>query len=108
MCGIAGIVGRDGSVAQPALARMQAALRHRGPDDEGTWRSPANVAAFAHTRLAVIETGPAGHQPMSSADGRFTITFSGEIYNFRELRQELERERAPFSTHSDTEVILNG
>ena len=108
MCGIAGIVGRDGVVSQPALVRMQAALRHRGPDDEGLWRSPSNTAALAHTRLAVIDPGPGGHQPMSSSDGRFTITFSGEVYNFRELRRELEHERAAFRTHSDTEVILHG
>jgi len=108
MCGIAGIVGRDGVVVQPALERMLAALRHRGPDDEGLWRSRSSTAAFAHTRLAVIDPGPTGHQPMSTPDGRLTITFSGEIYNFLELRRALERERATFRTHSDTEVILHG
>ncbi|HEX8029230.1 MAG TPA: asparagine synthase (glutamine-hydrolyzing), partial [Vicinamibacterales bacterium] len=108
MCGIAGIVGRDATVSQPALGRMQAALRHRGPDDEGQWRSPSNQASFAHTRLAVIAPGPAGHQPMASADGRFIITFSGEIYNYQELRQELERDRLVFRTPSDTEVVLHG
>ena len=108
MCGIAGIVGSESSASQPALERMQAALRHRGPDDEGLWRSTSNTAAFAHTRLAVIDPGPGGHQPMCSSDGRFTITFSGEIYNFQELRLELERERTAFKTNSDTEVILHG
>ncbi|MEP6782906.1 MAG: asparagine synthase (glutamine-hydrolyzing), partial [Acidobacteriota bacterium] len=92
---------------RPALERMQAALRHRGPDDEGIWWSPSGVAALAHTRLAVIDVGPGGHQPMSTADGRITISFSGEIYNFTELRKELEPHGA-FRTQSDTEVILRG
>ena len=108
MCGIAGIVGRDSAGSQPALERMQAALRHRGPDDEGLWRSQSNTATFAHTRLAVIDPGPGGHQPMSSPDGRFTITFSGEIYNFRDLRHELQGQHSSFNTQSDTEVILHG
>ena len=108
MCGIAGIVGRDAAVSRPALDRMQSALRHRGPDGEGRWQSPSNTAAFAHTRLAVIDVGPGGQQPMSSADGRFTITFSGEIYNFQELRRELERCQVAFRADSDTEVILHG
>ena len=107
MCGIAGVIGRAAPDAR-ALERMQAALRHRGPDGEGVWCAASNVAAFAHTRLAVIEVGPGGHQPMSSADGRLTIVFSGEIYNFVELRRELEQYGGVFRTQSDTEVILRG
>jgi asparagine synthase (glutamine-hydrolysing) len=108
MCGIAGIVGRQAPEVGPALARMQAALTHRGPDDRGLWQSPSNLAAFGHTRLAVIDPTPAGHQPMSTPDGRYTISFSGEIYNFRELRRELAARGAAFRTQSDTEVILHG
>lgn len=108
MCGIAGIVSVDAGRldVRPALDAMQAALRHRGPDGMGQWHSSSGVASFAHTRLAVIDLSPAGHQPMSTPDGRFTIVFNGEIYNFRELRRSLELEGVQFMTHSDTEVIL--
>jgi asparagine synthase (glutamine-hydrolysing) len=108
MCGIAGVVGRSPAEVRPALERMQAALRHRGPDDQGVWCSASGTAAFAHTRLAVIDVGPGGHQPMSTPDGRLTIVFSGEIYNFVELRRELEQQGSVFRTKSDTEVILRG
>ncbi len=105
MCGIAGIIGRPD--ADAALARMRIALRHRGPDGEGSWRSEAGDAQLAHTRLAVIDPTPAAGQPMTTDDGRLTIVFSGEIYNYRELRAELEG-RATFRTRSDTEVLLHG
>ena len=105
---IAGILGRPAADTSAALLRMQACLRHRGPDGEGTWRSPSGIADFAHTRLAVIDPSPAARQPMSSANGNLTIVFSGEIYNFRELRKDLERRGAAFRTESDTEVILHG
>ena len=108
MCGIAGIVGRQPAESRAALDRMRDALRHRGPDDEGSWQSPSGSAALVHTRLAVIDPSPAGHQPMSTDDGRFTISFSGEIYNYRELRHDLEQCGLPFHSQSDTEVILRG
>lgn len=108
MCGIAGIVGRNAPEVRPALERMQGALRHRGRDDEGVWECGSGAASFAHTRLAIIAPGPGGHQPMSTADGRYTITFSGEIYNFAELRRELQQHGAVFRSQSDTEVILHG
>jgi asparagine synthase (glutamine-hydrolysing) len=108
MCGIAGIVGRDADLSRPSLERMRVALRHRGPDDTGSWISPANrMVSFAHTRLAVIDTTPAGHQPMSTPDGRLTISFNGEVYNFRALRDELEQRGVTFRTNTDTEVILH-
>lgn len=108
MCGIAGVIGSSPAETRPALDRMQAALRHRGPDDRGDWSSPSGVAAFTHTRLAVIDLGPGGHQPRSTADGRFTVTFGGEIYNFKELRRQLEQQGASFLTQSDSEVLLRG
>ena len=108
MCGIAGIVGRDAELSRPPLERMQVALQHRGPDDRGSWTSPASrMVSFVHTRLAVIDPTPAGHQPMSTPDGRLTISFNGEIYNFRALREELERRGVRFQTRTDTEVILH-
>jgi asparagine synthase (glutamine-hydrolysing) len=108
MCGIAGIISASETpeeVELPLLS-MQAALRHRGPDDQGEWISPSRCAALAHTRLSILDLTPAGHQPMSTPDGRFTIVFNGEIYNFRELRNELSRDGARFRSDSDTEVIL--
>ena len=85
---------------------MQGALRHRGPDDEGNWRSASGEASFAHTRLSIIDLSGAAHQPMRAGDGRFTIVFNGEIYNFAALRQALESTGAQFSSRSDTEVII--
>ncbi|MBL9130552.1 MAG: asparagine synthetase B, partial [Verrucomicrobiaceae bacterium] len=81
-------------------------MRHRGPDDEGRWISPSGRAAFAHTRLSILDLSAAGHQPMHDTSGRFTITFNGEIYNFRELRESLARDGVAFHTDSDTEVLL--
>jgi len=108
MCGVAGVIGRSPAEARPALERMQAALRHRGPDGEGAWWSPSGAAALAHTRLAVIAIGDDGHQPMTTADGGLTVSFSGEIYNFLELRRQLQQRGVAFHTQSDTEVILRG
>jgi asparagine synthase (glutamine-hydrolysing) len=108
MCGIAGILGEAGQAPRWAspLSAMRAALNHRGPDDQGSWSAPSGAAAFAHTRLAILDLSPAGHQPMSIADGRFTITFNGEILNFWELRRSLEQRGVTFQSRSDTEVIL--
>lgn len=109
MCGIAGIV-RAGEGPRDrireSVSRMQACLRFRGPDDEGLFVSPDGRAAFAHTRLSILDLSPAGHQPMSTPDRRYTITFNGEIYNFLALRKELEDAGVPLGSRSDTEVIL--
>jgi len=107
MCGIAGVVGRDGSPELTGrVEQMRLALRHRGPDDSGTWLAPGKNAAFAHTRLSVLDRSAAGHQPMSLPDGRYTITYNGEIYNFPALRQRLADAGVEFHSQSDTEVIL--
>jgi asparagine synthase (glutamine-hydrolysing) len=108
MCGIAGILspGPPPTDLRPALRSMQASLRHRGPDGEGEWAAPGGGALFAHTRLAVFDPSPAGHQPMSIEGGRFVITYSGAIYNFAEIRRALERAGVQFTTSTDTEVIL--
>jgi len=107
MCGIGGVVGLEPirDLERP-LGLMQAAMRHRGPDDAGIFVSTDRHVGFAHTRLAIIDLSSAGHQPMSTPDGRITVVFNGEIYNFRELRRELEAGGTQFSTNSDTEVIL--
>jgi asparagine synthase (glutamine-hydrolysing) len=110
MCGIAGIVGNRVTEVEARLAHMSAALVHRGPDDEGAAAWPDNgrtpLTAFAHQRLSIIDLSAAGHQPMSTPDGRFTIIFNGEIYNYRELRRELQAEGVNFASHTDTEVLL--
>ncbi|MGH7030497.1 MAG: asparagine synthetase B family protein, partial [Stellaceae bacterium] len=110
MCGIAGFV-TFGTPAPRAeikarLWRMIATLRHRGPDDEGVWTD--GEAGLAHSRLSIIDVSPAGHQPMAGADGSVWITYNGEIYNFAEIRGELEARGYPFHSRSDTEVIVNG
>jgi len=110
MCGIAGFVQFEdrlaGEEAAARLNRMVSAIRHRGPDDRGVWTD--GTCGFGHARLAIIDLSPAGHQPMSTIDRRYWIVFNGEIYNFRELRTELEQRGASFRSHSDTEVILEG
>ena len=107
MCGIAGILNPTvPGEAATALPRMLAALRHRGPDDQGMFRSPSGHAALAHARLSILDLSPAGHQPMSTPDGRFTVVFNGELYNFQELRQPLLERGIQFHSNSDTEVLL--
>ncbi len=108
MCGIAGIFRKEGRVDElsSCLETLRRALKHRGPDDDGVWVNRHGLVGFAHTRLSILDTSNAGHQPMRSSDGRLVITFNGEIYNFRELRQGLEKEGVQFHTATDTEVIL--
>ncbi len=109
MCGIAGIVDLNGErIAQPPLLRACSDLRHRGPDDQGVWLEhlPGFSIGLAATRLAVIDPTEASRQPMVSADGRSAIVFNGLIYNYRELRRDLESKGVSFRTTSDTEVVL--
>ena len=109
MCGIAGFFQPGGflsGAAQADLGRMAAALEHRGPDGEGQWLDEEGGIALCHRRLAIIDLSPLGSQPMSSSSGRFTITFNGEIYNYRELRAELRARGFSFRSESDTEVLL--
>ena len=111
MCGIAGLFrpggGEEGQLAATARS-MTEALAYRGPDAAGFWTNAAAGVAFGHRRLAVIELSEAGAQPMRSDCGRFTITFNGEIYNFIDLRAELEAAGAApnWRGHSDTETLL--
>lgn len=110
MCGIAGLIDPDHRFSAAALeagaGAMADAIRYRGPDDRGTWADGAAGVAFGHRRLAIIDLSPAGHQPMASADGRYVITYNGEIYNFPDLRAALEAEGCAFRGHSDTEVLV--
>src|SRR6185437_15024733 len=106
MCGIAGVLKERATRDELAAvaAEMSETLRHRGPDDYGVFIAPSGGAALAFRRLAIIDLSPAGHQPMTSASGRYTIIFNGEVYNFESLRQELVRaDAAPrWRGHSDT------
>ncbi len=105
MCGIAGILNHDQAIEK--IRVMQTSLHHRGPDGTGIYHSsPDRTTALAHTRLAILDLSPAGHQPMSTPDRRYHITFNGEIYNFRELRQTLLAQGEKFQSQTDTEVIL--
>jgi asparagine synthase (glutamine-hydrolysing) len=107
MCGIAGIVDlQGGAVAPGAIERLTGLIAHRGPDGAGFWFSDDKRIALGHRRLAIIDPGARGDQPMHSGDGRYVIAYNGEIYNFLELRAELEGLGIAFRTESDTEVIL--
>ena len=110
MCGIAGFLAEAplGDKAAAILADMTDAIAHRGPDDAGQWIDAGRGIALGHRRLAIVDLSPAGHQPMTSANGRFILIFNGEIYNQHDLRTRLDREGvAPaWRGHSDTEVLL--
>jgi asparagine synthase (glutamine-hydrolysing) len=109
VCGICGVYQErvtDPDHLRSAAARMAAVLAHRGPDDEGIWVDDRGRVALANRRLAIIDLSPAGHQPMKDPDGRVVLTYNGEIYNFQELRLDLEGAGYRFRSHTDTEVIL--
>src|SRR5690242_4245418 len=108
MCGIAGVWDRALSADRlhAIAAAMSARLAHRGPDDSGVWTDRESSLALGHRRLSILDLSPTGHQPMISPRGRFVITYNGEVYNYRELRRELEQCGHRFAGGSDTEVIL--
>lgn len=105
MCGITGFINIDGGPASSViLKKMTDAIAHRGPDDEGQWIE-GNVG-IGHRRLAIIDLSTAGKQPMISADHRYVLSYNGEIYNYRELRTDLESEGVWFRSNTDSEVVL--
>lgn len=105
MCGIAGTLSFDGEPASVVvLRRMTDSIRHRGPDGEGQYVD--GPLGLGHRRLAILDLSPAGHQPMMSSDGRYVLSYNGEIYNFLELRTELETAGVQFRSRTDTEVLL--
>ena len=111
MCGIAGLftsAGHGRDLLAEQARRMAAALVHRGPDDGGVWVDERSGLALGFRRLAILDLSPLGHQPMASSSGRFHAVFNGEIYNFADLRRELEADGHRFRGTSDTEVLLAG
>ena len=110
MCGIVGFVDRAGQMSlvelRATIQTMANSLRHRGPEDQGSWIDPQQGVALGHRRLSIIDLSAGGHQPMVSSCKRYVLILNGEIYNFRELRRELEHQSAQFRGHSDTEVML--
>jgi asparagine synthase (glutamine-hydrolysing) len=106
MCGICGIFNLNGEPVSPVnLRKMTDAIAHRGPDGEGFYTD--SFIGLGHRRLAIIDLSPLAHQPMTTPDGQFTISYNGEVYNFQELRIELEALGCSFRSRSDTEVVLN-
>ena len=106
MCGIVGIYSKHPIADRSLLVRMRDTMTHRGPDDAGLWWSPDGCLGLAHRRLSILDLSPAGHQPMMDQTGRLHIVFNGEIYNYQDLRRELESRGHTFRSHSDTEVLL--
>lgn len=110
MCGIAGYFtlprSRSSEQMTAEVTRMTDAIILRGPDDSGAWVDAERGIALGHRRLSILDLSPLGHQPMASADGRFVIVFNGEVYNFQQLRLELETHGYTWRGHSDTEIML--
>ena len=108
MCGIAGHINFTGGVTNAQITAMSDAIRHRGPDGEGYYLNTSATAGLGHRRLSFLDLSEAGKQPMTNEDGTFWLTYNGEIYNYIELREELQKLGHRFHSHSDTEVILHG
>lgn len=106
MCAIAGIFSWNEPVGRARIKSMTDAMWHRGPDDSGIWVDPSARVGLGHRRLAILDLSDHGHQPMRSDDGRFTLVYNGEIYNYLELRSELQSEGYRFESTGDTEVLL--
>jgi asparagine synthase (glutamine-hydrolysing) len=104
MCGLCGIVDFGGAVDAGQVAEMSACLAHRGPDDVGIWEEPGITLGFR--RLSILDLSPAGHQPMADPQDRYRLLHNGEVYNYLELRSQLEAHGYSFRTGTDTEVIL--
>jgi asparagine synthase (glutamine-hydrolysing) len=109
MCGIAGFIAPaiETEALRARAVAMADAIRHRGPDSDGVWLEPTLGLALAHRRLAIVDLSPGGAQPMHSGSGRFVIVFNGELFNYRQLRQELIAAGVKFRSESDTEVMLH-
>src|SRR5688572_7546136 len=108
MCGITGYVKFKGAVTEQNCIAMMDAIKHRGPDGSGMYINESKTVALGHRRLSFLDLTEAGKQPMTNENGTIWITYNGEIYNYIELREELEKCGHQFYSHSDTEVIIHG
>ncbi len=108
MCGIAGWTGGPDEVSRSVIVRMCDQLAHRGPDGQGVWIDPRGTAGLGHRRLAIIDLSTAAAQPMANEEEDLWLVFNGEVYNFRELRRQLEGEGHRFRSGTDSEVLLHG
>jgi asparagine synthase (glutamine-hydrolysing) len=106
MCGITGLWDFDQGAIEADLSSMTGSLVHRGPDDSGFFTSANPAIGFGHRRLSIIDLSPRGRQPMRDTDNAVIITFNGEIYNYREIKQELLGRGHRFTSDTDTEVVL--
>jgi asparagine synthase (glutamine-hydrolysing) len=107
MCGIAGLTSRSGAIDARHVKVMTDALAHRGPDGEGFYINTTCTVGFGHRRLAIIDLSSAGAQPMTNEDQTIWLTYNGEIYNFQEVRNDLEKRGHTFHSNSDSEVIIH-
>ena len=111
MCGISGILNyksKNENVIFDLLNKINSNLNHRGPDNTGKWNDNENFCYLGHTRLSILDLSVNGNQPMVDRDKRFVISFNGEIYNFKELREALKQSGVQFKSNTDTEVLLEG
>lgn len=106
MCGIVGIIEQRNRVDKNLIVNMDKLLEHRGPDDSGVWINSNKKIGLGHCRLSIIDLSKAGKQPMSDDSGKIHIIYNGEVYNFREIRKELEKKGYRFKSNTDTEVVL--
>lgn len=106
MCGIAGVISHRKDLDEKIVVAMNDLQVHRGPDGSGVWSSKENNVHFGHRRLSIIDLSESGAQPMHSADGRYAITYNGEIYNFQELKEKCIQKGSNFLSKTDTEVII--
>lgn len=106
MCGIVGFCGKDKFTDESTLASMRDSLAHRGPNDSGLYIDIEHNVGLAHTRLSIIDLSSLGHQPMSNDSGTIWITYNGEVYNFKEIREQLVKKGYVFKSSTDTEVLL--
>ena len=106
MCGIAGYISLNNLITKQQLVKATDLLTHRGPDAGGFYFSEDEKIGLGHRRLSILDLSESANQPMFSADGRYVITYNGEVYNFKELKEQLRDKGASLKTTSDTEVIL--
>ena len=106
MCGIVGFCNCNNKIDKDVLISMREALTHRGPDDKGEYIDVENNVGLAHRRLSILDTSSLGRQPMSNDKGSIWVTYNGELYNFKEIRQELIQKGYSFKSNPDTEVLV--